>query len=175
MLPQEAANNDYQSYLENQILKMNYKAFTQIVVIGNATYQPFMKLSPNDRRNIVETFLDIDIFTKMNGLLKNIVVETKEKINGVSYKLDLSNEKIKMAQTILSNSEEIVENKISENNIQIQKNEVSLEFKNSQIQTLSEEISAILFNEETTVKLQEKIQKLNEYLTTFKKIGRAHV
>jgi DNA repair exonuclease SbcCD ATPase subunit len=168
MLQQDAAIKDYQEHLENHILKMNYKAFTQIVVIGNATYQPFMKLSPNDRRNIVETFLDIDIFTKMNSLLKSRITETKEKINDVSYKYDLSHEKIKMAQTILSNSEESIQKKIDENNSQIEKKEVAIAVKNKQIEDLNEEITAIVFNQDQTNKVQEKINKLNEYLTTFK-------
>ena len=168
MLQQDAAIKDYQEHLENHILKMNYKAFTQIVVIGNATYQPFMKLSPNDRRNIVETFLDIDIFTKMNSLLKSRITETKEKINDVSYKYDLSHEKIKMAQTILSNSEESIQKKINENNSQIEKKEVAIAVKNKQIEDLNEEITAIVFNQDQTNKVQEKINKLNEYLTTFK-------
>jgi DNA repair exonuclease SbcCD ATPase subunit len=168
MLQQNAAIKDCQEHLETHILKMNYKAFTQIVVIGNATYQPFMKLSPNDRRNIVETFLDIDIFTKMNTILKTRITETKEAINDVSYKYDLSKEKIKMAQTILSNSVESVESKIQANEEEINKKEVAISFKNKQIQDLNEEITQIVFNQEATGKMRDKISKLNEYLTTFK-------
>lgn len=168
MLQQDAAIRDYQEYLENHILKMNYKAFTQIVVIGNATYQPFMKLSPHDRRNIVETFLDIDIFTKMNSILKSKITETKERINDVSYKYDLSHEKIKMAQTILSSSEESIQKKISDNNSEIERKEVAIAVKNKQISDLNDEITSIVFNQEQTNKVQEKINKLNEYLTTFK-------
>jgi len=168
LVQQDAANNDYQTHLENHILGMNYKAFTQIVVIGNATYQPFMKLSPNDRRNIVETFLDIDIFTKMNLLLKNKMGETKEQINDVSYKTDLSREKIKMAQTILSNSEENIQKKIDDNTQEIGKKEIAISFKNDQITNLNKEITQIIFDQEITCKYQEKINKLNEYLTTFK-------
>jgi len=66
MIHQDAAIKDYQQYLEENILRMTYKAFCQIVVIGNATYQPFMKLNPYERRAIVENFLDIDVFTKIN-------------------------------------------------------------------------------------------------------------
>jgi DNA repair exonuclease SbcCD ATPase subunit len=168
MLQQNAAIKDCQEHLETHILKMNYKAFTQIVVIGNATYQPFMKLSPNDRRNIVETFLDIDIFTKMNTILKTRITETKEAINDVSYKYDLSKEKIKMAQTILSNSVESVESKIQANEEEINKKEVAISFKNKQIQDLNEEITQVVFNQEATGKMRDKISKLNEYLTTFK-------
>ena len=112
LLQQDAAIKDYQQHLEENILRMTYKAFCQIVVIGNATYQPFMKLNPGERRQIVENFLDIDVFTKMNILLKSKITETKEQINGASYQVDLAKEKLRMAKTLISSSEENIDDKI---------------------------------------------------------------
>ena len=164
---QQSAAVDYQEYLENHILKMNYKAFTQIVVIGNATYMPFMKLSPADRRTIVESFLDIDIFTKMNGLLKTKIIEIKEKINDTNYKFELSKEKITMLQNILCNTEDNIEGKIEVNNNLIQQKEKELHDKNRKITKLNSEISSIMFNQEEAIKLSSKLNKLSTYINTF--------
>lgn len=168
MLQQDAANNDYQEHLEQRILKMNFKAFTQVVVIGNATYQPFMKLSPNDRRNIVESFLDIDIFTKMNSLLKSKVLQAKESLNNVSYKYDLSKVKLKMAKVILSNSHEMIQKKIQENEEQIKKKEIVNSVKMDSAREIQEEISQIVHNDEAMGRLQDRIKKLSEFLVSFK-------
>ena len=71
MVNQDAAAKDYQDYLEKHILKMNYKSFTQIVILGSASFTPFMQLSPNDRRTIIEDLLDIQIFSAMSTVVKN--------------------------------------------------------------------------------------------------------
>lgn len=168
MLQQDASNNDIQTYLENHILKMNYKTFTQVVVIGNATYLPFMKLPPTDRRVIVESFLNIDIFTKMNQLLKNKIVENKEKINDVSYKCDLSKEKVKMSQKLLFNSEETIQNQINQNNTEIEKYFKNILSKEEEISELNTEITNILVNDSDIERLKDHHTKLRDYLATFK-------
>ena len=71
MINQEAAVKDYQEHLEKFILKLNYKSFTQIVILGSASFTPFMQLSPGDRRTIIEDLLDIQIFSAMNSVLKD--------------------------------------------------------------------------------------------------------
>ena len=65
LIDQDAKANDYQQMLEDQILKMSYKAFCQVVILGSSNYTPFMKLSAGDRRNVVEDLLDINIFSLM--------------------------------------------------------------------------------------------------------------
>ena len=69
LLNQDAAVRDYQEFLEKNILKLNYKSFTQIVILGNSSFVPFMQLKPGDRRAIIEDLLDIEIFSVMNQLL----------------------------------------------------------------------------------------------------------
>jgi DNA repair exonuclease SbcCD ATPase subunit len=68
---QDAAAKDYQEYLEKHILKMNYKSFTQIVILGSASFTPFMQLSANDRRSVIEELLDIQVFTAMSNVVKS--------------------------------------------------------------------------------------------------------
>ena len=69
MVNQDAASRDYQEVLEKNILKLSFKSFTQVVILGSASFVPFMQLSPADRRNIIEDLLDIGIFSSMNGLV----------------------------------------------------------------------------------------------------------
>jgi len=99
LLNQDAAVRDYQDYLEKFILKLNYKSFTQIVILGSASFTPFMQLSAADRRAIIEDLLDIQIFSTMNGLIKDrlsnnkdITVEKKNEISLLIQKYDLKKE-----------------------------------------------------------------------------------
>jgi DNA repair exonuclease SbcCD ATPase subunit len=96
LLNQDAAAKDYQDVLESQILKLNYKSFTQVVVLGSASFVPFMQLSAADRRTIIEELLDIQIFSTMNGVVKDKLSINKETLNKVKYDITLIEEKIKM-------------------------------------------------------------------------------
>ena len=94
LINQDAAVKDYQEHLEKFILKLNYKSFTQIVVLGSASFTPFMQLSASDRRSIIEDLLDIQIFSRMNGVLKDKFLLLKEKHSQSKYAVDLKSEKI---------------------------------------------------------------------------------
>jgi DNA repair exonuclease SbcCD ATPase subunit len=80
MINQNSASRDYQDYLEKFIIKMNFKAFSQIVILGSASFTPFMQLSPSDRRTIIEGLLDIGIFSVMNVLIKQKFQDNKERL-----------------------------------------------------------------------------------------------
>jgi DNA repair exonuclease SbcCD ATPase subunit len=94
LINQDAAVKDYQEHLEKFILKLNYKSFTQIVLLGSASFTPFMQLSASDRRSIIEDLLDIQIFSRMNGVLKDKFLLLKEKHSQTKYAVDLKGEKI---------------------------------------------------------------------------------
>jgi DNA repair exonuclease SbcCD ATPase subunit len=81
LLNQSAASKDYQDVLEKQILKINHKSFCQVVVLGSATFQPFMQLPAQARREVIEDLLDLQIFTSMNLLLKNKMTENSDEIS----------------------------------------------------------------------------------------------
>jgi len=101
MIDQPGNARDYQLILENTILKLNYKSFTQIVILGNASFTPFMQLSTRDRREVIEDLLDIQIFSTMNMLLKERVSENKRSISDVQYQLDITQEKIDVQEDYL--------------------------------------------------------------------------
>ena len=99
LVNQDAAMRDYQEYLEKFIIKLNYKSFTQIVILGSASFVPFMQLSASDRRAIIEDLLDIQIFSTMNGLVKSrlsnnkdLMVNKKNEIELLVHKYDLKKE-----------------------------------------------------------------------------------
>lgn len=96
---------DYQSLLENQILKMNFKTFCQVVILGSTNYVPFMRLPAADRRNIVENLLDIDVFSKMNEALKSRMSCTKEELGGIEREISTLKLRIEHKKDMISKIE----------------------------------------------------------------------
>jgi len=118
MFDQTANVRDYQDYLERVILKLNYKSFTQIVLLGNSSFEPFMQLKQSDRRAIVEDLLDIQIFSSMNIILKQKGSELKNDMGTLEIEKGLHNQKIKIQEDYIKklqeNSEIIVFDKSKE-------------------------------------------------------------
>ena len=96
LLNQDAASKDYQEILEKNILKLNYKSFTQVVILGSASFVPFMQLSAADRRTIIEDLLDIQIFSSMNSIVKEKMSALKDGITKSKYDIKLVEEKINL-------------------------------------------------------------------------------
>ena len=93
MLDQDAAVRDTQKYLEESILKMNYKSFTQIVILGSASFTPFMQLPTASRREIIEDILDIEIFTTMNQVLRDKIAVLRDEIRDVETEVEVAKSK----------------------------------------------------------------------------------
>lgn len=98
LINQSADARDYQEHLEKNILKLNYKSFSQIVVLGSSSYVPFMELPAAHRRAVIEDLLDIQVFTTMNTILKSRVSDNKSQITDIEYKINLTKEKIKLRE-----------------------------------------------------------------------------
>ena len=96
LLNQDAKAKDYQEYLEKSILKFNFKSFTQIVILGSASFVPFMQLAAADRRALIEELLDIQIFTSMNSLIKDRMAAIKDSSTKNKFDMQLVSEKIQM-------------------------------------------------------------------------------
>ena len=115
MMNQDANALDTQKILEQQILKLNYRSFTQVVILGSSTFIPFMQLRSKDRREVVEDILDIKIFSLMNFLLKHKVKEVSEELKSIEYEFRISKEKIdlqnKYIEDIRKNKERLIEEK----------------------------------------------------------------
>lgn len=102
LVNQNAETRDYQEYLEKYILKFNYKSFTQIVILGSASFTPFMQLSAQDRRAVIEDLLDIQIFSTMNQVVKEWLSGNKEQTSQTKLVLESSKEKVLMQESYLN-------------------------------------------------------------------------
>ena len=96
LLDQESHSRDYQKIIEQNILKLNHKSFHQVVVLGSSNFIPFMQLPSHQRRNVIEDLLDIGIFTKMNGVLKEKIAMLRSQMNDTDHQLELLKETIKL-------------------------------------------------------------------------------
>ena len=105
LLNQDAKSLDYQELLEQQILKMNYKTFTQVVILGSSAFVPFMQLSASDRRNVIENILDINIFSTMNVVLKGKILSLKETLKNYASKIEIEKSKISSQENLINTLE----------------------------------------------------------------------
>ena len=117
---QDANARDFQKFLEQNILKLNHKSFHQIVVLGSSSFIPFMQLPNNHRREVIEDLLDINIFSKMNTILKERSGLVREKIKDLNYQLDLIKDKIKVQKQYIVDVKELSNDIIQEKQAQIQ-------------------------------------------------------
>ena len=115
MINQEANARDYQKILEQQILKLNYGSFTQVVILGSSTFIPFMQLKARHRREVVEEILDIQIFSTMNMILKQKLKTVFDDIRDIEYQFNLETEKVSLQENLISdlqdNKDKIIKQK----------------------------------------------------------------
>jgi len=169
MLDQTGAAKDYQIILEETILKLNYKSFTQIVVLGSASFTPFMQLSARDRREVIEDLLDIQIFSNMNLLLKDKIAENKNKTTEIAYQVELVENKIDVQKKYLQQLQDDLQSQIADYNFWIDGEKEAIKTKqesvdklNSEIQTLLDEIADKTSVEKKSTKVDELLKKLKE-------------
>ena len=114
-LDQFANANDQQKWLEQNVLKMNYKSFTQIVILGSSTFVPFMQLTATNRREVIEDLLDIKIFSSMNSLIKDKIRQMREENRTLELKKDSLNDKVKMQSNFIEEIEQQGKGRIEDN------------------------------------------------------------
>ena len=168
MLNQEANNRDYQKILEQQILKLNYRSFTQVVILGSSTFIPFMQLKARFRREVVEDLLDIKIFSTMNMLLKQRLKDLVTELQEVEYNYKLCNEKISMQSSHIENIKNNAGIIIKEKQSNYDSNSIELGNKVNDKKTL-EETQKILFESVTDqINIESKDIKLKDLRSTLK-------
>ena len=143
LLPQNAKAKDYQKILEEQILRMNYKSFMQIVILGSSSFVPFMQLSSNDRREVIEDILDIKIFSVMNSLLKVKLSQLKENLNEIENKITISKEKIDLQKNHVQTLENKSQESIDKNKTKLQSLIDEGKVKKTKITEISDKIEDI--------------------------------
>jgi DNA repair exonuclease SbcCD ATPase subunit len=171
---QDANSRDYQKYLEQQILKLNYRSFTQVVILGSSTFIPFMQLKSNHRREVVEEILDIQIFSLMNMLLKQKLKTISDDMREVDYHYSLTGEKISLQENYIADVEQNREKIIKEKTFMIAGNEEEIFKKRSRIADLEDGTSAMHDKISNSTKIEEKFNKLKDIQSQLKEKHRAH-
>ena len=173
---QESTLVDQQKNFEQNVLKMNYKSFTQIVVLGSSTFVPFMRLPVAQRREIIEDILDIQIFSTMNVLLKDKIRDNRDEIKEFDYQVDLIKEKIGIQKSYLleldkKNKADISkkEDKIAELLEDENKQHVSIKETNDVIEQLNAQIAEYSTSSDKLKKLNTFLIKLSSKLQTCQK------
>ena len=168
MYNQDANARDYQKYLEQQILKLNYRSFTQVVILGSSTFIPFMQLKARQRREVVEDILDIQIFSLMNMLLKQELKSISDDQRENDYNYDLTEEKVNLKQQYIENIKDNRDKLIQEKNDLLQGNEEEVHKKNASITMLNgsnEELLSEIQDQSKVNKNQEKLKTIRTTLT----------
>jgi DNA repair exonuclease SbcCD ATPase subunit len=176
MVDQDAKAKDYQDHLEKFILKLNYKSFTQVVILGSASFVPFMQLSPADRRAIIEDLLDINIFSSMNGVVKDKMSYIKDTTQKTKYEMDLTSEKINFQKQSIeehkNRSETEMQKKRKEVNESIDQSftlQKNVELIQKHIDVLQSKIQDKLSAEKKSAKLLQLESKLESRLKKLEK------
>jgi DNA repair exonuclease SbcCD ATPase subunit len=166
MLNQEANNRDYQKILEQQILKLNYRSFTQVVILGSSTFIPFMQLKARFRREVVEDLLDIKIFSTMNVLLKQRLKDLVTELQEVEYNYKLCGEKITMQSTHIENIKNNADIIIKEKQSNYENNSVELDKKVNNKKSLEENQKGLFTSVEDQINIESKDVKLKDLRST---------
>ena len=162
LINQDAAARDYQEYLEKFIIKLNYKSFTQIVILGSASFVPFMQLSNSDRRAIIEDLLDIQIFSTMNGLLKDKLSNNKDLTTSKKYEIDLTQQKHDMQEKHITELKQNNDDKIKENEKEIANNQVIIETLSAEVANLTSQVETLQTEVESKTEVEAKVKKITK-------------
>ena len=167
LLNQSAEMKDYQEILEKQIIKVNLKSFSQVVILGSATFQPFMQLPAGQRREVIEDLLDLHIFTTMNSILKDKVAENNDQIYEINSQKKIIESKIEMTKEHLiemhQNNEKMIfekEQLIKETRDHLLELKDKFDHTQDQIETLKTEVE----DNETITKKMNKLNKLRHQI-----------
>jgi DNA repair exonuclease SbcCD ATPase subunit len=162
LINQDAAVRDYQEFLEKFILKLNYKSFTQIVILGSASFTPFMQLSASDRRAIIEDLLDIQIFSTMNGLIKERLTNNKDLIANKKHEIDLVQQKYDMQKKHIDDLKQNNEDKVKEYDTEISCHSSTISTLLSNVAILTEETEKLQLVVATKIDTETKVKKITK-------------
>ena len=176
LINQDASNIDYQKYLETNIMKLNYRSFIQVVLLGSSSYEPFMKMKPRYRREVVEEILDIRVFGLMDLILRSQQSDLQKKLTEVRHQCELIKTKyeteakyLKTLETKGSDNQKVQQNKLEENNKNRLEYETKLQELNEQIAVSQNELSGQDVAQKKVKELEKYETKIEQNLDTHKK------
>lgn len=181
LVNQSADARDYQEHLEKNILKLNFKSFSQIVVLGSASYVPFMQLPAAHRRAVIEDLLDIQVFSTMNNILKIRASDNKSNLSDIDFKVNLVREKIKLqeqhVQKLTADKNSLIENakneivkcehNITENTTKANELRANIASLNETISDTQKVSARIQFMNKVEAQLNDKLNRLKKELSFF--------
>jgi len=160
-LHKEADDRANQRILEENILKVNYKSFTQIVILGSSTFVPFMQLTTSNRREVIEDLLDIRIFSAMNNLIKDKIREKKDQIKSLELKKETLKDKMKMQQSFIEELENRGNANINANKEKIANLDAEVGIYMTESAKTEEQIFTYTKEQEELIGADDKLVKLN--------------
>ena len=167
LLDQSSATNDQQKWLEQNVLKMNYKSFTQIVVLGSSTFVPFMQLSAPGRRDVIEDILDIRIFSTMNLILKERIKVNKEEVFDVENAMSLLKDKVTVQKTLIEDLRKQSQSNVSHWNENIESLKEQIAKAEEEIELDMREVDSLTFELSEGEDPTERIQNLRDFKVKF--------
>jgi len=166
MINQEANSRDYQKFLEQQVLKLNYRSFTQVVILGNASFVPFMQLKSVHRREVVEEILDIKIFSLMNMLLKLKLKDLTDEAKDLDYQFNIAVEKIALQENYIKDIKEDKNSLIEDKNETLHLNNIAIKERTNDSTKLEEEIIQLKTQIQDKNTIENKLKKLRDVRAT---------
>jgi len=163
LLDQSSSANDQQKWLEQNVLKMNYKSFTQIVVLGSSTFVPFMQLTATNRRDVIEDLLDIKIFSSMNSIIKDKIRQVKEELNTLDLKKESLNDKVEMQERFMEEIESRGKENVKEKEDKIKVLKVEIDTNMEKNQILEGDVDDLTKEQEDVTGAANKLVELNNY------------
>ena len=161
MLNQDAAVRDYQKHLESTILKLNFRSFTQVVILGNASFVPFMQLKARHRRQVVEEILDIEIFSKMNLLFREKQKSQDEIIKQTDFNYQMVNSKIEDKKTYIDDISNRSKDLVDSKKLELTKADTDIENYNEDVRSVKTDIAGLQKQIIDSTKITTKHQKLH--------------
>jgi DNA repair exonuclease SbcCD ATPase subunit len=161
MLNQDAAVRDYQKHLESVILKLNFRSFTQVVILGNASFVPFMQLRARHRRQVVEEILDIEIFSKMNLLFREKQKSQDEIIKQTDFNYQMVNSKIEDKKTYIDDISNRSKDLVDSKKLELTKADTDIENYNEDVRSVKTDIAGLQKQIIDSTKITTKHQKLH--------------
>ena len=162
LMDQFASALDQQKWLEQNVLKMNYKSFTQIVILGSSTFVPFMQLTTNNRREVIEDLLDIKIFSSMNTIIKEKIRQSKEDIKVLNLKKESLTEKVTMQETFIGELEQLGKESIQKKEKKVTELLKEVEVYMRDNSAVEESIFAYTKEQEYVTGATQKLRKLGQ-------------
>ena len=161
LLDQFSHSADQQKWLEQNVIKMNYKSFTQIVILGSSIFVPFMQLTAPNRREVIEDLLDIKIFSSMNNIIRDKIRQEKEVLNTLDLKKESLNDKVEMQERFMDEIESRGKENIQEKHDKIKVLKVEIDTNVEKNQIIESNVGDLTKEQETLIGASEKLLKLN--------------